>query len=288
MGGSRLIITSRYLPADVAPLPPTVREWQLGEFGEAAFLKLLLRDATVEQRYRAGELPHALLVRLHPALGATPRFLGQIRSVLASLPADELTGELDRIALPSATEEAAAPVVREAVAQWRALALALAHGDASGGQDLWSVYGMLRHWLLAPGRLSAEERRTSHLAAGEFLVELDRQDREGELGVSWVACLLEARAQYLAAGALDQARAATKRISGSYARQGLYAELERLHNELLQLEVHASRDARLAGPGASGRGAQHGPARGLYRRAGSGGRGRSAVGKRSLARPRDD
>jgi hypothetical protein len=70
-------------------------------------------------------------------------------------------------------------------------------------------------------RLSAKERRAAHLAAGDFLVELDHADREGELGVSWVVCLLEARAQYLAVGALDKARAATGRISGYYARQGL-------------------------------------------------------------------
>ena len=56
--------------------------------------------------------------------------------------------------------------------------------------------------------------------------------------MSWVTCLLEARAQYLAAGALDQARAVTGRISGFYARQGLYAELERLHQELFRLEAH--------------------------------------------------
>ncbi|MBL8665937.1 MAG: CHAT domain-containing protein, partial [Rhodospirillales bacterium] len=109
VGGSRLIITSRYLPADAPQLPATAREWQLGEFGEAAFLKFLLRDAQVERRYQRGELPHALLVRLHRVLGATPRFLGQMRTVLATLAADELAGELDRIALPGAAEEAAQP-----------------------------------------------------------------------------------------------------------------------------------------------------------------------------------
>ena len=107
----------------------------------------------------------------------------------------------------------AAPAVREAAAQWRASALA--HMNTGSGRDLWSVYGMLRGWLLAPERLSAEDRRAAHLAAGGFLVELNRQDREGELGVSWVVCLLPARAQYLAAGTLDQARAVTGQISGS-------------------------------------------------------------------------
>jgi CHAT domain/AAA ATPase domain len=289
VGGSRLIVTTRHLPAEVPHLPATAMEWQLGEFREAAFLKFLLRDGGVERRYRAGELPHNLLVRLHRVLRATPRFLEQIRTVLASLPADELQAELDRVALPSEAEEQAEPgrlqaardaycetifterlygrlppetqrmlsqaavyglpvtleglaavagtpvaAVREAAEQWRALALV--HGDASGGRDLWSVYGMLRGWLLA--RLSAEERRAAHVAAGDFLVELNRQDREGELGVSWVVCLLEARAQYLAAGVLEKARAVTGTINGFYVRQGLGAEIERLNQELLQLEAH--------------------------------------------------
>ena len=89
VGSSRLIVTSRYLPVDVPQLPGTATEWQLGEFGEAAFLKFLLRDPEVERRYRKRELPHELLVRLHRVLGATPRFLGQIRTVPISLPADE-------------------------------------------------------------------------------------------------------------------------------------------------------------------------------------------------------
>src|SRR5208337_4822804 len=47
-GESRLIVTSRYLPAEAPQLPATILEWTLGEFGEADFLKFLLRDAMVE------------------------------------------------------------------------------------------------------------------------------------------------------------------------------------------------------------------------------------------------
>jgi tetratricopeptide (TPR) repeat protein len=321
VGGSRLIITSRFLPADMPQLPPTVTELQLGEFSEAAFLKFLLRDTVVERRYRKGELPHGLLVRLHQSLGATPRFLDQIRKVLVSLPADDLKTELDRIALPSEGEEAAhagrlqavrdaycetiftgrlygrlsletqrmlsqaavfglaVPVeglaavagasapemsaVREAAAQWRSLALA--HMDASGGRDLWSVYGMLRSWLLSPERLPAEACQAAHRAAGDYLVRLNKEDREGELGVNWVACLLEARAQYLAAGALELAREVTGQISGSYVRQGLYVELERLNAELLEVQAH-SETLNWLGRAHLMRG-QYGPARGYYKQA---------------------
>ena len=114
VGGSRVIITSRYLPADVAPLPATVREEQVGEFSEAAFLKFLLRDAMVERRYRSpasspDHLPHDLLVRLHRLLGATPRFLEQIRAVLVEMPAATVSAELDQVALPGEAEEQAEP-----------------------------------------------------------------------------------------------------------------------------------------------------------------------------------
>jgi tetratricopeptide (TPR) repeat protein len=83
--------------------------------------------------------------------------------------------------------------------------------------------------------------------------------------VSWVACLLEARAQYLAAGNLEQARAATGRFSGFYLRQGLYAELEQLHQELLQLKEHP-RTLLWLGQSHLGR-AQFGPAQSCYEKA---------------------
>src|SRR5262249_48288379 len=99
-GSSRLIITSRYLPSAVEPLPSTVRAEDVGEFTEAAFLKFLLRDQAVEQRYRRGELAHEGLVRLHGVLGGTPRFLAQMREVLKTMTAAELDTELDRVVLP--------------------------------------------------------------------------------------------------------------------------------------------------------------------------------------------
>lgn len=337
VGGSRLLMISRYLPAEVPRLPGTAVEEQLGEFGEAAFLKFLLRDATVERRHRAGELAHELLVRLPRVLGATPRFLGQIREVLAGMAAEELAAELDRVTLPSAAEEQASPgrlqaardayceaiftgrlygrlppsaqrmlsratvyglpvtleglaavagvevaAVRAAAAQWRDAALVHVDGSGGGGGELWSVCGMLRSWLLAPERLAAAERQQAQLAAGDFLVALDRQDREGELCVSWVACLLDARAQYLAADALDQARAVTGRLSGFYVRRGRYEELARLNEELLRREEHPGTLTWL-GSGACGAGAVRAGAAGLRACPRAGRRGRSRGGQRRPA-----
>jgi hypothetical protein len=76
--------------------------------------------------------------------------------------------------------------------QWQEHALAYPEQERAAS-TLWTVYGLLRNWLLAPERLSDDERRAAHQAAGNFLRELEQQDREGELGLSWVDCLLEAR-----------------------------------------------------------------------------------------------
>jgi tetratricopeptide (TPR) repeat protein len=80
-----------------------------------------------------------------------------------------------------------------------------------------------------------------------------------------VTCLLEARAQYLAAGVLDKAREVTGRISGFYVRQGLYAELEALHTELLERQERAATHSWL-GRSHVERG-QYAPARNHYERA---------------------
>ena len=49
-------------------------------------------------------------------------------------------------------------------------------------EPLWIVYGLLRGWLLA--KLSPEERKDAHKAAGDFLVEMDQQELRASL-VSW-------------------------------------------------------------------------------------------------------
>ena len=74
-------------------------------------------------------------------------------------------------------------------------------------EPLWIVYGLLRGWLLA--KLSTDEQKDAHKAAGDFLVEMDRQNRQSELGLSWVDCLMEARSQYLQAREFELARGVT-------------------------------------------------------------------------------
>ena len=127
--------------------------------------------------------------------------------------------------------------LRQLTREWQAYALAYPEHTPEAG-ELWTVYGLLRGWLLAPERLSLDERRATHRAAGDFLRDFEQQNREGELGLSWVDCLIEARAQYLAAAAYEEARSVTDRISGFLIGQGLHAELVRLNKQLLDYEEH--------------------------------------------------
>jgi hypothetical protein len=286
VGKSRAIITCRYLPADAKLPPVTAREEALSDFPESSFMKFMLRDAELERRYYAGELPRELLSKLHGLLGGTPRFLGQMREAIKTMTADELRIELQKVKLTAGAEagvlqrqrdkyceaiftarlygylsdesqralsraavysvavsvEGLAAVtgvgideVRRLLREWQNYALAYPDTER-GADDLWSVYGLLRNWLLS--RMNDDERRAAHHAAGDFLREMVDKKRAGELGLSRVECLTEARAQYLDAGEFVQARESTNRISGFLVRQGLYKDLERINREMLDYEEH--------------------------------------------------
>lgn len=99
-GESRALITSRYRPAEVATFPPTALDMPLGDFAEASFLKVLLRDPVVARRYETGELPHALLAEMYRLLGGTPRFVAQIREILRTVETNRLASELASVRLP--------------------------------------------------------------------------------------------------------------------------------------------------------------------------------------------
>jgi tetratricopeptide (TPR) repeat protein len=121
--------------------------------------------------------------------------------------------------------------------QWQDYALAYQERE-SGKDDLWSVYGLLRGWLLSPKRLSVKDKLAAHQAAGDFLREIVNQKRSIELELNWIECLTEARAQYLEAKDYQQAREVTDSLSGYLVRQGLYKDLAMMNEELLNCEEH--------------------------------------------------
>jgi len=80
--GSRVVITSRYRPANT-PDPasyPTLAEESLADFDFETMLRFLRREPKIDRRIRYGELRHDLLQRLHDAFGGAPRFLAEAGS----------------------------------------------------------------------------------------------------------------------------------------------------------------------------------------------------------------
>jgi tetratricopeptide (TPR) repeat protein len=127
--------------------------------------------------------------------------------------------------------------VRAFAGSWQDRAFAYQETGRSK-ESLWIVYGLLRSWLLA--KLPSKERKDAHKAAGNFLVEMDQQDQESELGLSWVDCLMEARSQFLQAKEFELARTVTDRLSGFLVRSGFYDGARQLNMELLNYEKHPS------------------------------------------------
>ncbi len=268
VGGSRAIITSRYLPSNVDVLPSIAKEKPLGDFPESSFIKFLLLDGIVEQRYYKNEIPYSLLSRLYKLFGGTPRFLSQIREVLKTIKAEDLRNALESVAdskLQQARDKYCEDIftsrlfsylkpdsqkalcsmavyripvnmagiravtgepedkLQRFVREWQDYALAYPEGE------LWIVYGLLRNWLL--DKVSHDDRRAAHKAAGDFLIELIENNPSLDVA-------LEARSQCILAEDYENAVYITERISSVYRLEGLYIEIQQLNEELLKYYEH--------------------------------------------------
>jgi tetratricopeptide (TPR) repeat protein len=292
IGSSRVLVTSRYLPADLDPLPDDIVELTLAEFSETAYLKFMFREARVRKRYQAGAAEREVLSGVYQRFGAAPSLLARIRTALresvidpavlgrqikqsARTPDQPLTMPLSTLAethtrfcsdifverlygrLPDTCRRilACLSVYPEAFGLADAAALtgaaeqevqdvltachrsALMHpaepvADATASAR-WSTYGSLRRWLMVPPRLPLDDGRSVHRVVGDFLVKLSDQSQNDGSSTSRLRQLLHARAHYLAAGAAEQAREATYRISSILIQPGEYAEIERLNTELI-------------------------------------------------------
>ncbi len=256
MTAGRVIITCRTLPADALTLPARAAQWKLEGLGQAAFIRYLLRDGALADRYKKGEISYDALAEHHLAVSGHPARLAQICKALGQgeLAAGEdtlakLTSHLEAssghalsqaavfgIAISTAglasvcalTEDQAAAMA----GAWQNLSLAYAAGK------LWAVPSSLRASLLAA--ISMEEQRAAQKAAGDFLRNLAEAGHSSELGLSRLDILQEARGHYLAARDADSSIAVTARISGYLERRGYYSELIRQNRELLhQVEQSA-------------------------------------------------
>ena len=253
MTAGRAIITCRALPADALTLPARAVQWKLEGLGQAAFIRYLLRDEGLADRYKNGEITYAALVAHHTAALGYPARLAQIGKALSGgdLAAndDPLAKLIFRLGSASGHALSQAAVYNMAISpagladvsglteeqavanagEWQELSLAYAVGE------LWAVPSSLRAELQAA--LSSEEQRAAQKAAGDFLRDLAKASRSSELGLSRLDVLLEARGHYLAAKDLDNAIAVTAHISGYLQRRGYYYELIRLNQEFLDQDT---------------------------------------------------
>lgn len=104
-GRGRCIITSRYRPRELDTFFRTHPDAQehLTEFPRHAFLKFILRDKTIQQRYERENAFREIVDLIYDRLGGTPRYLEQIKTVLDTSDTPQLRQQLETIDLP--TEE---------------------------------------------------------------------------------------------------------------------------------------------------------------------------------------
>jgi tetratricopeptide (TPR) repeat protein len=293
VGDSRVIITSRYLPADVDPLPSTVAELRLGELSETASRKFLFCDEELKRHYQAAAVKgirDELLSYLYEVFGGSPSLMKQVRQhlkatdwqtllteiksetdpamhsdgkslsgleqkyteYLQSINASRLYSNLSETSRRVLSHAAVypGPMTRNAIAaitcssvnqiedyleEWQRSATAYPEPEII---EAWSIYGSLRRWLTGHERLQSEERQRAQQAAADYLVSVQKEQREGELRLSRESCLRRARAQYLSAGVISKAREVTDRLTKFLIIRGEYIEVERLNREILLREKH--------------------------------------------------
>lgn len=253
---SRVVLTCRALPADAMTLPRKAWEWPLSGLSEAAFIKFLLRDRSLAERYRSGEIQYDGLLNYHLSVAGQPACLTfMTRALSQGMDADICDEFLAKLleklkpesrqalcrasvyetAISLAGLAAVAGVPEEGaknlIPEWQDLSLAYSAGD------LWAVPSQARPFLL--NLQSPEERRFAHKSAGSFLRAMAESGRAKELGLTRLDCLMEARGQYLACDDMDQARTITARICGYLERRGYYYQIIRLNEEVLRKERHS-------------------------------------------------
>ena len=257
MTTGRVIITCRALPADALTLPARAVQWKLEGLGQAAFIRYLLRDEGLADRYKKGEITYAALATHYHAASGLPSRLAQTGKALG-LGGDLAANEDPLAKLTSRLGSASSRALSQAAVYNMAISLAglaavsgaaeeQAAANAGDWQDLslaypvgelWAVPSSIRAELQAA--LSPQEQRAAQKAAGDFLRDLAKASRSSELGFSRLDVLLEARGHYLAAQDLEAAGAVTAHISGYLQRRGYYYELIRQNQALLDLDQKTS------------------------------------------------
>ncbi|MFB3764676.1 MAG: tetratricopeptide repeat protein [Methanotrichaceae archaeon] len=255
--GTRAIITSNALPADAMTMPRRAWEWQVGGLPEAAFIKFLLNDSVIAEKYSRGEYSYVRLQGLYASSAGLPLCLSQMRKALSKAKdensnlCDEFTASLYNSLEPDsclALSRAAVygisvnAIGLEAVTgapEYKVIGMAREWSELSLAypvQSLWAIPSQIRSWLVAC--MSHDQLKAAHREAGVFLRDFAEAGNAARLGISHLDCLMEARGHLLRAGEHEQALSVTDRISGYLERRGYYSEIIRLNEELLGHEKH--------------------------------------------------
>ena len=177
MTAGRVIITCGALPADALTLPARAWQWKLEGLGQAAFIRYLLRDEAVADRYRKGEISYAELAKHYLAASGPSGSPGPNRQSLelgrsrrrrgsagkAHLPLGSASSHalsqaaVYNIAMSPAGLAAVSGVTEEQAAanagEWQDLSLAYAVGK------LWAVPSAIRASILAALSSAGTARR---------------------------------------------------------------------------------------------------------------------------------
>ncbi|RQW81589.1 MAG: hypothetical protein EHM14_00270 [Methanothrix sp.] len=255
MESSRAIITCSALPADALTLPKRAWEWPLSGLAGSAFIKFLLLDEAVTERYRRGETGYEELFKLYSLAAGNPGLLAPATQAARIGDGIQSSDDIPKAGLSLLGPDLRLSLGRAAVfgIAVNSAGLAAAAGISESAAD--ELAGKLQRLMLAypvrkllcvqpflrPGFLEAllpEERVAAEKAAAVFLRDLAEEGQASMLGLSRLDALLEARGHYLAAGDTPNARTVTSRISSYLVRRGYYAEVIRQNLPILGMEKH--------------------------------------------------
>ena len=94
--GGKLLITSRYLPAEIKETNQRVQHEALRDLTAAGFRKLLLQEKRLSDRFYRGDLSQKMISDLYRKFGGTPRFIKQVLHNMVAAKTDaELRTDLD-------------------------------------------------------------------------------------------------------------------------------------------------------------------------------------------------
>ncbi|WP_026370503.1 CHAT domain-containing protein [Kallotenue papyrolyticum] len=270
--GPHALLVGRRAPADLYPPAEGVALLELDPLPEGAWLTALLHDRQVARRYHAGALSRPLLAALYHAVGGSLGLLPQLQAVLRApatdwqaLQAVAAAGDLRALAAHLYHQLAAglSDEARLALARLTVCETALSGADLACiadlpqahlrrwlatwsyqglvlrvGRDAWRMPDGVRDWLCTHAPLSSDELSAAHRRAAEVWQAQALPLRSETLAHLALDALLLARAHWLNAGDLEQARILTARISRVLEHSGLYDDLDVLQQELLSYAAH--------------------------------------------------